>query len=105
LGFIISSRAASSTFDFVSRFFGPRFGINEDPATGSAHCCLGPYWSERLGKTELLGYQASARGGIVRVRVGGERVHIGGQAVTVLRGELLTAQAKLYEHHPRDNRR
>jgi PhzF family phenazine biosynthesis protein len=89
MGFILTSRSASPEFDFVSRFFGPRFAINEDPVTGSAHCCLGPHWSERLGKTELLGYQASARGGVIRVRVGSDRVHVGGQAVTVMRGELL----------------
>lgn len=88
-GIIVTSLAASSAFDFVSRFFAPQCGINEDPATGSAHCCLGPFWSERLGKTELTAYQASTRGGIVRVRVAGERVDLGGQAVTVLRGELL----------------
>jgi PhzF family phenazine biosynthesis protein len=88
-GFIVTSRAASSAYDFVSRFFAPRAGINEDPVTGSAHCCLGPFWSPRLGKHELVAYQASARGGLVGVRVGGARVHLGGQAVTVLRGELL----------------
>jgi predicted PhzF superfamily epimerase YddE/YHI9 len=56
--------------------------------TGSAHCCLGPFWGERLNKTELTGYQASARGGVVRVRLDGERVILGGQAVTIFRGEL-----------------
>jgi predicted PhzF superfamily epimerase YddE/YHI9 len=88
-GIIVTSRASSSAYDFVSRFFAPQTGINEDPVTGSAHCCLGPYWSERLGKNELNAYQASARGGVVRVRVQGERAILGGQAVTVLRGELL----------------
>lgn len=88
-GFIVTSRATSSAYDFVSRFFAPRAGINEDPVTGSAHCCLGPFWRPRLSKDELVGYQASARGGVVRVRVGANRVHLGGQAVTVLRGELL----------------
>ena len=87
-GVIVTSRAASSDYDFVSRFFGPRIGINEDPVTGSAHCCLAPYWQEKLGKDEMVGYQASARGGVVRVRVVGERVILGGQAVTVMRGEL-----------------
>ena len=72
----------------MSRFFAPAVGINEDPVTGSAHCCLGPYWADRLGKTQLLAYQASTRGGTVRVRSGGERVVLGGQAVTVLCGEL-----------------
>jgi PhzF family phenazine biosynthesis protein len=87
-GFIVTSRAALSGYDFVSRFFAPGAGINEDPVTGSAHCCLGPFWSIRLGKTEFVAYQASARGGALRVRVSGQRVHLGGQAVTVLRGEL-----------------
>jgi PhzF family phenazine biosynthesis protein len=87
-GVIVTSRAITPGFDFVSRFFAPRAGINEDPVTGSAHCCLGPFWSTRLGKSEFLAYQASARGGVVRVRMGGQRVHLGGQAVTVLRGEL-----------------
>jgi PhzF family phenazine biosynthesis protein len=76
-------------FDFVSRFFAPALGVDEDPVTGAAHCILGPYWSQRLGKDELVGHQVSARGGVVRVTVRGARVTLGGQAVTVLRGELL----------------
>ena len=88
-GVIVTSRASSPEYDFVSRFFAPQAGVNEDPVTGSAHCCLGPDWSERLGKNELNAYQAAARGGVVRVQVQGERVILGGQAVTVLRGELL----------------
>ena len=87
-GVIVTSRASSDGFDFVSRFFAPRSGVPEDPVTGSAHCALGPYWSERLKKKELLAYQASARGGVLRVRPAGDRVILGGQAVTVLRGEL-----------------
>jgi PhzF family phenazine biosynthesis protein len=87
-GLIVTSRGDSPEFDFVSRFFAPGAGINEDPVTGSAHCCLGPFWSARLCKTEFLAYQASPRGGVVRVRVNGGRVLLGGQAVTVLRGEL-----------------
>src|SRR5438093_761135 len=87
-GVIVTSAAAGPPYDFVSRFFAPRAGVNEDPVTGSAHCCLGPYWGERLGKRELLAYQASARGGVVRVRVAGDRVSLGGQAVTVLQGDL-----------------
>ncbi len=75
--------------DFVSRFFAPRLGIDEDPVTGSAHCCLGPFWADRLGRSELIGRQVSRRGGVVRVSLAGDRVRIGGQAVTVLRGELL----------------
>jgi PhzF family phenazine biosynthesis protein len=83
-----AARASSTPFDFVSRFFAPGSGVDEDPVTGSAHCTLGPYWAPRLGKDEFLAYQASARGGIVRVRVAGDRVMLGGQAVTVLRGRL-----------------
>lgn len=88
-GIIVTSRAEMSGFDFVSRFFAPGSGIDEDPVTGSAHCCLGPYWQERLGKAEFVARQISARGGTVRVRVENDRVHLGGQALTILRGELL----------------
>jgi PhzF family phenazine biosynthesis protein len=88
-GLMVTSVASLPGFDFVSRFFAPGSGVDEDPVTGSAHCCLGPYWSKRLNKTEFTAYQASPRGGVVRVRVEGERVKLGGQAVTVLRGELL----------------
>jgi PhzF family phenazine biosynthesis protein len=88
-GVIVTSRADSAGYDFVSRFFAPGSGVMEDPVTGSAHCALGPFWQARLGKSELVGYQASARGGVVRVRVAGDRVKLGGKAVTVLRGELL----------------
>lgn len=87
-GVSVTSRSESPQYDFVSRFFAPDSGIDEDPVTGSAHCCLGPFWSKRLGKSDLIAYQASARGGTVRVRLSGERVILGGQAVTVLRGEL-----------------
>src|SRR5207237_287583 len=73
----------------ASRFFAPQTGVPEDPVTGSAHCALAPFWSERLHKAELTGYQASARGGVVRVRLAGDRVVLGGQAVTVLQGELV----------------
>ncbi|HVO84897.1 MAG TPA: PhzF family phenazine biosynthesis protein, partial [Syntrophobacteria bacterium] len=85
-GVMVTSRASSPGFDFVSRFFAPSVGIDEDPVTGSAHCCLGPYWADKLGKEEMVAYQASARGGTLRVRVDDDRVYIGGQAVTVLRG-------------------
>ncbi len=88
-GVIVTSRSASPEYDFVSRFFAPRVGINEDPATGSSHCTLAPFWVQRLGKSEMAAYQASPRGGVLRVRMNGERVCIGGQAITVLRGELL----------------
>lgn len=87
-GVIVTSRASTEPYDFVSRFFAPGAGVAEDPVTGSAHCCLAPYWQERLGKAEMVAYQASARGGVVHVRVVGERVMLGGQAVTVMRGEL-----------------
>lgn len=87
-GIIVTSRAHSTEADFVSRFFAPAVGVSEDPVTGSAHCCLKPYWASRLNRTEMLGYQASARGGFVRVRLEGDRVKLGGNAVTVLRGDL-----------------
>lgn len=89
-GVIVTSRSASPEFDFVSRFFAPGAGIDEDPVTGSAHCCLAPYWAGRLGKTEFNAFQASRRGGVLRVCLKGERVLLAGQAVTVLRGELLS---------------
>lgn len=105
-GVMVTSRAATAPYDFVSRFFAPAAGIDEDPATGSAHCCLGPYWGERIRKTEFvrktefLAYQASSRGGIIKVRLdertpdqrkgGEERVFLGGQAVTVLHAKLYT---------------
>jgi len=88
MGVIVTSRATSPEFDFVSRYFAPAAGIDEDPVTGSAHCTLATFWQEQLSKAEMVGYQASARGGVVKVRVAGERVFLGGQAVTVLRGEL-----------------
>ena len=88
-GFIVTSRSDSVQYDFISRFFAPAAGVNEDPVTGSAHCCLGPYWAQKLGRQELTGYQASARGGVVRVRIGDDRVYLGGQAITVMRGILL----------------
>ena len=88
---IVTSIANSdSEYDFVSRFFAPALGINEDPVTGAAHCCLAPFWRDKLGKDEYLAYQASSRGGVVKVYYPGEnRVFISGQAVTVMRGELM----------------
>ena len=77
-----------AAYDFVSRFFAPGSGVDEDPVTGSAHCALAPYWAAKLGRTELVGYQASARGGTVWTRLEGDRVVLGGYAVTVLRGLL-----------------
>lgn len=88
-GVIVTARSSDPRFDFVSRFFAPGSGVDEDPVTGSAHCALTPYWSKKLGKTEMTAFQASARGGVVRVRLAGDRVKLGGRAVTVLRGELL----------------
>lgn len=88
-GFIITARGDASGYDFVSRYFACYAGIDEDPVTGSAHCMLTPYWASVLGKTEMIAYQASARGGDVRVRLAGDRVFLGGEAVTVLRGSLL----------------
>jgi predicted PhzF superfamily epimerase YddE/YHI9 len=88
-GVIVTSRSSSPARDFVSRFFAPAAGIDEDPVTGSAHCCLAPFWSTRLGKDTLVAHQVSERGGVLRVRVDGTRVHLSGQAITVLRGELL----------------
>ena len=87
-GVIVTSRSTAPGVDFVSRFFAPAVGVPEDPVTGSAHCCLAPYWSSRLGKQAMTGYQVSARGGVVNVRLEGDRVILSGQAVTVLVGEL-----------------
>lgn len=87
-GVTVTSRPGGAGYDFVSRFFAPAAGVPEDPVTGSAHCALAPFWAARLGKTEMVGRQASRRGGEVRVRVAGDRVMLGGQAVTVVRGEI-----------------
>ncbi len=86
-GVIVTGK--SREYDFVSRFFAPEVGVWEDPVTGSAHCCLGPYWQKKLNKDEFIAYQASERGGILKIRVIGGRVLISGKAVTVLEGELL----------------
>lgn len=86
---MVTAHSDSPEYDFVVRVFAPRVGIPEDPVTGSVQCTLAPYWSQRLDKPALVAYQASSRGGVLRVRADGERVAIGGQAVTVLRGELL----------------
>ena len=88
-GVIVTSRANVGEYDFVSRFFAPGSGVDEDPVTGSSQCCLTPYWAQRLGRNEMNAYQVSPRGGAVRVRLDGDRVKLGGRAVTVLRGELL----------------
>jgi len=91
-GVIVTARADADTgFDFVSRFFAPGVGVPEDPVTGSAHCCLAPYWGEKLGKREMVGLQASPRGGTVKVRRMGERVILSGRAVTIVAGSLTDA--------------
>lgn len=87
-GFIVTAKGESQ-YDFVSRFFAPAFGIDEDPVTGSAHCTLGPYWGEKLGKTELKAYQASQRGGEVAISIDGDRIRLNGQVVTIFKIELV----------------
>jgi len=87
-GVMVTSVSDAPEYDFVSRFFGPAAGIDEDPATGSAHCCLGPYWRKRLRKSELTAYQASRRGGVIHLSIRDDRVLIAGRAVTVMRVEL-----------------
>src|SRR5207248_819649 len=88
-GVMITSASATPGIDFVSRFFAPAAGVDEDPVTGSAHCCLTPFWSAKLGKTTLSARQLSRRGGDLRLTLDNDRVRLGGQAVTVLRGDLL----------------
>jgi PhzF family phenazine biosynthesis protein len=88
-GFLVTAVSDIPEYDFISRCFFPGIGIDEDPVTGSAHCCLGPYWQARLGKSDFKAYQASKRGGTLGVKVQGDRVLLTGRAVTVLRGELL----------------
>lgn len=88
-GVIVTAVSNSREYDFVSRFFAPSAGIPEDPVTGSAHCCLGPYWSKRLNKTKLTGYQASKRGGFVYIEQLEKRVLLGGKAVTFSSGKLM----------------
>jgi PhzF family phenazine biosynthesis protein len=92
-GVIVTARSSQGEFDFVSRFFAPASGVDEDPVTGSAHCTLAHFWHERLGKSEFRAFQASRRGGVVSVRLEGERVILGGQAVLVAEGKLLAAPA------------
>ena len=88
-GIIVTAASDVPEIDFVSRFFAPSVGVPEDPVTGSAHCCLAPYWGEKLGKTEMTGFQCSARGGSVRVKLAGDRVILSGHAVLVFSGKLL----------------
>ncbi|MCA9637568.1 MAG: PhzF family phenazine biosynthesis protein, partial [Myxococcales bacterium] len=86
---VADTTGSSDDVDTVCRVFAPSAGIDEDPVTGSAHCCLAPFWADRLDRQVLTGFQASARGGWVRVRLSGDRVLLGGQAQTIARGELL----------------
>jgi PhzF family phenazine biosynthesis protein len=88
-GVIVTAASAAPEFDFVSRFFAPAVGIDEDPVTGSAHCVLAPWWAAALGKRTFMAWQASPRGGLLRLELDGERVRLAGRAVTVLRGELI----------------
>ncbi|MCA9987560.1 MAG: PhzF family phenazine biosynthesis protein [Anaerolineales bacterium] len=88
-GVVVTSATPDADYDFVSRYFAPWVGVNEDPVTGSVHCALLPFWAERLGRTELRAFQASARGGLLHLRLAGDRARLGGQAVTVLQGELV----------------
>ncbi|MGH7501121.1 MAG: PhzF family phenazine biosynthesis protein [Longimicrobiales bacterium] len=88
-GIIVTARSDRSGYDIESRFFAPAVGVNEDPVTGSAHCALAPWWASRLRRNELVAWQASARGGTVRLRLEEDRVVLQGQAVTVLEGELI----------------
>jgi predicted PhzF superfamily epimerase YddE/YHI9 len=87
-GVVVTSRSDNPQFDFVSRFFAPAVGVNEEPVTGSAHCLLAPYWGARLGKTKMVGYQASSRGGTVQVELRGDRVILGGAGVVFARGNI-----------------
>jgi PhzF family phenazine biosynthesis protein len=93
---IVTSQANSdSEYDFVSRFFAPGLGVDEDPVTGAAHCCLAAFWRDRFCKDDFLAYQASSRGGVVKINYpGGDRVYLSGQAVTVMRGELLVGSGE-----------
>jgi PhzF family phenazine biosynthesis protein len=82
-GLVVTSISDDSHYDFISRFFAPAVGINEDPVTGSAHCALAPYWSAKFNKTDMLAHQSSPRGGTMRVQLQGPRVKLAGQAVTI----------------------
>jgi PhzF family phenazine biosynthesis protein len=90
-GVIVTTHSTTEDYDFISRFFAPRVGVNEDPVTGSAHCCLTPYWAGQLNKNELTAYQASKRGGVIRVRLEGNRVVLAGQAVTIFTAQWFAA--------------
>jgi PhzF family phenazine biosynthesis protein len=98
-GVMVTAQSISKKYDFVSRFFAPAVGINEDPVTGSAHCCLGPYWQKQLKRYTFYAYQASSRGGMVHIRVAADRVMLSGQAVTVMRGEMVDDRSTLNRGH------
>jgi PhzF family phenazine biosynthesis protein len=91
-GTIVTARSSDPAYDFISRFFAPSAGIDEDPVTGSAHCCLADFWRKQLGKSKFSAFQASARGGVIQVEVVGDRVLLGGQAVIFAQGEILHSQ-------------
>ena len=97
-GIIATAPSTDRQFDFVSRFFAPAVGVNEDPVCGSAHCCMAPFWSARLGKNELVGHQISARGGIIGTRLTGDRVVLIGTAITVIRGEVAVGATYLSDY-------
>jgi PhzF family phenazine biosynthesis protein len=94
-GVIVTAPADTAGIDFVSRYFAPAIGINEDPVTGSAHCSLAPYWQQKLGKSDFVARQVSARGGTLKVQLKGDRVFISGQAVTVMKGTLLAVSGSI----------
>jgi len=88
VGLIVTAASDDARFDFVSRFFAPSAGVDEDPVCGSAHCVLGPYWADRIGKQDLMAHQISARRGVVRVRLTGDRVELAGRACVVVQGDV-----------------
>ena len=87
-GIMVSAQSDDPAYDFVSRFFAPAAGIDEDPVTGSAHCTLAPWWAPHLGKQSMTAFQASRRSGVIKVSLQNDRVRLGGQAVTIFSGEL-----------------
>jgi PhzF family phenazine biosynthesis protein len=97
-GLIVTTATGCGTYDFGSRYFGPKVGVPEDPVTGSAHCHLAPYWATLLGKTDFKALQASARSGVLAVRIEDDRVILGGGAVTVMHGTLELGESAVMEH-------
>lgn len=96
-GFVVTARSENGAYDYISRFFAPSCGVNEDPVTGSAHCSLAHYWSEKLGRSKLSAYQASARGGYVGTEYLGERVKLTGKAITVMQAEMMVPEFEMYD--------